>query len=157
MNDTDLVFMQKALEKAEEAADRGEVPVGAIIVLEGRIIASEHNRVEELFDVSAHAEMLAIRSASKVLGNWRLLGATLYCTLEPCSLCASAMLLSRLSRVVYAAPDIRFGAAGSLIDLFKEPHPCHHITPEKGPLGEASAELLRTFFQNRRRSNRESQ
>lgn len=143
--------MNLALAQAELAFLKGEVPVGAVIVLEGRPLALAHNRVEELHDVTAHAEILAIREASAQIGNWRLLEATLYCTLEPCAMCASAMLLARLKRVVYAAPDIRFGAAGSFINLFAEKHPCHQLTPEVGPCGGASAQLMRRFFQERRK------
>lgn len=148
--ETDNYFMAEALAEARKAFSLGEVPVGALIVHEGRIIAAAHNRVEEKRHVLAHAEMLALEEASRALDNWRLLECTLYSTLEPCTMCASALLLARVKRVVYAAPDLRLGAAGSFINLFAEKHPCHQIIPEKGPFAEESARLLREFFQQRR-------
>ncbi len=144
--------MERALELAKEAYAAGEVPIGAVIVLDGQIIGEARNRVEELQDVQAHAEMLAMRQASALVGNWRLLGATLYCTLEPCAMCAGAILLARLKRLVYAAPDKRLGASGSYTNLFIIEHPFHQITPEPGLLVEESAHLMRSFFQERRNS-----
>lgn len=146
----DLFFMQKALDLAKKAYKAGEVPVGAVLVLEGQVIAEFHNRVEELQDVQGHAEMLVLKEASLKLGNWRLLNSTLYCTLEPCPMCASALLLARVKRLVYAAPDKRLGAAGSFVDLFSLKHPYHHLVPEKGPLSLEAADLMRSFFQERR-------
>ncbi len=142
--------MKIALKLAKEAYEAGEVPIGAVIVLDGEVIAAARNRVEEFQDVQAHAELLVMRQAAALLGNWRLLGATLYCTLEPCAMCAGAILLSRLKRLVYAAPDKRLGAAGSYINLFTAGHPFHQINPEPGILAEESAHLMCSFFQQRR-------
>lgn len=142
--------MQKALAQAERAYKAGEVPVGAVIVLGDEIIAEGYNLVETRQDVQAHAEMLVLQEAARFRGNWRLNEMTLYCTLEPCTMCASAMLLSRLKRVVYAATDMRLGADGSFTNLFSLKHPYHQIRPEKGPLAAESAQLMRSFFQERR-------
>ena len=146
-------FMVEALKEAWEAFDAGEVPVGAVVVHEGQIIGRGHNQVELLQDATAHAEMLAIGAGAQALGGWRLEGCTLYTTLEPCCMCAGAVLLSRLSRVVWGAPDIRLGANGSYIDLFALPHPTHQITVTPHVLQEWCARPLQSFFQKRRTEN----
>lgn len=142
--------MQFALKEAHKAFDKGEVPVGAVIVFEDHIIAAAHNQVELLRDATAHAEMLAITAASDALGNWRLSDTTLYTTLEPCAMCFGAMLLSRIHTIVWSAPDLRHGANGSWIDLTAVPHPTHTPIIRHGILHDDSHALLRTFFRDRR-------
>lgn len=143
-------WMLEALKEAWKAFLDDEVPVGAVLVYEERVIARGYNQVERLRDATAHAEMLCLTSGSAFFENWRLNDTTLYCTLEPCSMCAGAMLLSRVPKVVWAAPDLRHGAAGSWVDLFAKPHPTHTLVMENGPLAEPSSELLKQFFQKRR-------
>ncbi len=150
MSNEDLKFMSEALEEARNAFTRQEVPVGAILVFEGKIIARASNCVEELQDATAHAEIVCIREAARILGNWRLNQSTLYCTLEPCAMCAGAMILSRVKRLVYGARDLRHGVDGSWASLIREPHPIHVVEVEGGVLAEESAELMRRFFQERR-------
>ena len=147
-------FMLEALKEAWKAFLMGEVPVGSVLVQKGKVIARGHNQVEMLNDATAHAEMLCITSGEVALENWRLSDTTLYVTIEPCSMCAGAMLLSRVPNLVWGAPDIRHGANGSWIDLFAKPHPMHTITIQNGVLGEYSAALLRDFFQKRREENK---
>lgn len=149
-SEEDQFFMQQALQEAQEAFVMGEVPIGAILVRGGSILAKAHNLVETRQDATAHAEMLCLQQASQVLQNWRLVNTTLYCTLEPCSMCAGAMLLSRVERLVYAAPDIRHGADGSWCALLSQTHPTHRLIVERGLLAEPSADLLRRFFRKRR-------
>eukprot|EP00741_Cyanophora_paradoxa_P024137 tig00021742_g23312.t1 len=149
----DEEFMRRALRLAREAAARGEVPIGAVVVRDGEVVAEGANEVEGLRDATAHAEILAIRSASRAVENWRLEGTTLYCTLEPCSMCLGAMLLARVGRVVYGAPDLRHGAMGSWVHLLEAgpPHPMHpSLRSTRGVLAEDSAELMRAFFRARR-------
>jgi tRNA(adenine34) deaminase len=148
-------FMLEALKEAWKAFQKEEVPVGAVLVREGRIIARGHNQVEMLQDATAHAEMLCITAGEVACENWRLADTTLYCTMEPCSMCAGAMLLSRVPKLVWGAPDLRHGANGSWIDLFATPHPMHTLTIVKGVLGEFSAAMMRDFFQKRREENKE--
>jgi tRNA(adenine34) deaminase len=138
-------FMKMAFEQANLAYNGGEVPVGAIVVFQNQIIASAHNQVESLQDATAHAELLAIRRAASYLGNWRLLDCTLYCTLEPCHMCAGAMILSRLKTAVWAAPDLRHGAGKSLTC-----HPIHKVSTMEGLFAAESAALLKKFFQESR-------
>lgn len=148
----DAFFMRAAIAEAKKAYKEGEVPVGAVIVFENKIIARGHNQVELLKDATAHAEMLVIGSAANALENWRLLGTTLYCTIEPCAMCAGAMLLSRIARLVWGAPDIRHGAGGSWVDLFKIKHPTHTIEVTSGILQDECAALMTGFFHERRNS-----
>ncbi|MCI5065474.1 nucleoside deaminase [bacterium] len=149
----DLIFMREALSLAAEAASSGEVPVGALVVRSGEVIARGRNRVEERQSALAHAELLALEEASAVTGNWRLSDCTLYVSLEPCTMCASAIRLSRLSRVVYGAPDLRLGGFGSFLDLSSAT--LYGQPPEivGGVLAEESARALRVFFQARRKEN----
>jgi tRNA(adenine34) deaminase len=146
-------FMREALKEAEKAFKKGEVPVGAVIVYNGEIIARAHNEVETQQDASAHAEMLCLKAAARYLGSWRLTGATLYCTLEPCSMCAGAMLLSRIETLVWGAKDLRHGADGSFIDLLSRKHPTHQLKVVPHVLQEESSALMKSFFQERRREN----
>lgn len=147
----DEKFMLEALKESWKAFKADEVPVGAILVKEGRIIARGSNQVEMLNDATAHAEMLCITSGESALGNWRLTGSTLYCTIEPCSMCAGAMLLSRVTTLVWGAPDLRHGANGSWINLFEPTHPTHQVEIRKGVLEEQCAWLMREFFQIQRK------
>ena len=137
--------MRAAIEEAKLAGDAGEVPVGAVIVCNGEVIASAHNEREALSDPTAHAEVLAIRRAARKLGRRRLSGCTLYVTLEPCPMCAGAILNSRISRVVYGASDAKCGACGSVCDLFSMAFN-HHPVVEKGLRQEACTALLQDFF-----------
>ncbi len=146
-------FMREALKEAQKAFEKGEVPVGAVLVYEGKIIARAHNEVETQKDASAHAEMLCIKAGARYFENWRLAGATLYCTLEPCSMCAGALLLARVEKLVWGAKDLRHGADGSFIDLLARKHPTHQLKVEAGVLQEESADLMRRFFQTRRKEN----
>ncbi|MGI5876675.1 MAG: tRNA adenosine(34) deaminase TadA [Dethiobacteria bacterium] len=146
----DEEYMRVALDMAKEAFKRGEVPIGAVLLHEGRILAKNHNRREELQDATAHAEILVLREAGKLLGGWRLLGTTLYVTLEPCPMCAGALVQARVSRLVYGTSDPKGGAAGSLYDIPRDPRLNHRLEVEEGFLKEESAALLQSFFQKRR-------
>jgi tRNA(adenine34) deaminase len=149
----DEAFMLEALKEAWKAYSAEEVPVGAVLVKDKRIIARGYNQVEMLKDATAHAEMLCLTAGESALENWRLTDTTLYCTLEPCMMCAGAFFLTRISRLVYGAPDIRHGVLGSFIDVTKNKHPMHEFAIEKGVLAPFSAELMRMFFQQRREKN----
>jgi tRNA(adenine34) deaminase len=142
--------MEEALRLAREAGDASEVPVGAVALLEGRIVGRGRNRREEDRDPTAHAELLALREASRTLGRWRLTGVTLVATLEPCAMCAGAMVLARIDRLVYGADDPKAGAAGSLQDLTADPRLNHRFPVERGLRREDCAALLREFFRARR-------
>lgn len=146
----DEEFMRRALDQARLAFAAGEVPVGAVLVLQGTIIAEAHNEVEGKQDASAHAEILCLQRGAQKLGNWRLQEAILYCTLEPCTMCAGAFFLYRLKRVVWGAPDLRHGAHGSWIDVRQERHPTHELEVSSGILREECGDLMRAFFQKRR-------
>lgn len=150
-DELDFYFMQAALKEAKIAFTEREVPVGAVLVLQNKIIAKGHNQVELLKDATAHAEILTLTAGSAALGDWRLNEATLYCTLEPCMMCAGAMFASRLKRLVWAAEDVRMGANGSWIDVFREKHPFHTIAVTKNILREEASLLLKEFFQKRRK------
>lgn len=151
--DDDERFMLEAIRQAWKAFQQDEVPVGAVLVHEGKIIARGYNQVEMLKDATAHAEMLCITAAEAAIDNWRLVNTTLYCTMEPCCMCAGAMFLSRVPTIVWGTEDIRHGANGSFVDLFATVHPTHQISVRKGILREACAALMRMFFQMRRRQN----
>jgi tRNA(adenine34) deaminase len=150
---TDQEAMREALELARGAAERGEVPVGAVAVHEGRVVGRGQNAREGAHDPTAHAELLAIQEAAHVLGRWRLTGVTVYVTLEPCAMCAGAMVLARIDRLVYGAADPKAGACGSLLDLSADPRLNHRFPVERGVLGEEAGELLRAFFRARRGGN----
>jgi tRNA(adenine34) deaminase len=147
---TDIEFMQRALTEARAAADAGEVPVGSVVVHNGKVIGHAGNRTIRDQDPSAHAEMLAIRQAAAVLGSWRLTGCTLYVTLEPCAMCAGAMVLGRVERVVFGAWDEAAGMAGSAGDILRHPRLYHRPQVMSGVLADESARLLRDFFRRRR-------
>jgi tRNA(adenine34) deaminase len=146
----DIVWMGCALEQARKAFDLGEVPVGAVAVYDKEIIGTGFNRKERDKDPAAHAEMIALRQAAQKLGNWRLIGVTLYCTLEPCPMCAGAMIQGRLQRLVYGAPDTRFGADGTVIDVLGEPAFNHCVQVTSGILAEEAGDLLQRFFRRLR-------
>lgn len=146
----DEKFMVEALKEAHKAYENKEVPVGAVLVYDGRILAKGQNQVELLNDATAHAEMIAMTGGASKLENWRLNDAILYCTLEPCAMCLGAALLSRVSRIVYGAKDLRHGALGSWVNLLDKPHPTHSLIVTGGVYETYAAELLTTFFRNRR-------
>jgi len=147
---TDLEAMQAALDEARLAAEAGEVPIGAVIVHGGEIVACGQNRVLRDVDPTAHAEMVALRAAAQALGNYRLNGCTLYVTLEPCAMCAGAMIHARPDRLVFAAPDPKAGAAGSVLAVVNHAQLNHQMQVEQGILAEEAGELLRGFFRERR-------
>lgn len=142
--------MKKALEEAEKAYLKGEVPVGAVLVYQKKIISSAHNQVESLKDATAHAEILCLRQGSQFMQNWRLVDTVLYSTLEPCIMCAGAAILSRVKACVWAAPDVRHGGGGGIVDVFGIKHPIHMVKKYNGVLKDASAELMKKFFIARR-------
>jgi tRNA(adenine34) deaminase len=146
----DLQAMQASLDEARLSGEAGEVPIGAVVVYEGAIIARGQNSVLRNVDPTAHAEIVAMRAAATALGNYRLLGCTLYVTLEPCAMCAGAMIHARLDRLVYAAADPKAGAAGSVLAVLNHPQLNHQMQIDQGILAEESAELLRSFFRERR-------
>ena len=148
--DGDRLWMARALEMARLAQTRGEVPVGAVIVRDGKLLSEGHNLTVTLADPTAHAEVVAIRLATARQGDWRLEGATLYTTLEPCTLCSGALVLARVPRVVYGAADPKAGMAGSLGNLLQDSRLNHHAEVTAGVLAEASSHLLQTFFRIRR-------
>ena len=146
----DLEYMQLAIGEARAAAEEGEVPVGAVVVREGQVIGVGHNRREADQDPTAHAELLAVQQAAKRLGAWRLSGATLYVTLEPCAMCAGALVLARVDRVVFGARDPKAGAVVSLMQLLSDARLNHRPEVEEGLLGEECSELLKSFFKRLR-------
>jgi len=148
MNDRDA--MDAALDQARLAAEGGEVPIGAVVVYQGVIIAHAQNCVIRHVDPTAHAEMIALRTAAKAVSNYRLTGCTLYVTLEPCAMCAGAMIHARIDRLVYAAADPKAGACGSVLSVLNHPQLNHQMQVEQGIGAEESAELLRGFFRERR-------
>jgi tRNA(adenine34) deaminase len=146
----DRQFMQQAIEQAQLAALAGEVPVGAVLVRDGQVISKAFNKPITNYDPSAHAEMLALRQAALAEQNYRLPGTTLYVTLEPCTMCAGAMLHARVDRIVFGAPDPKTGAAGSVMDVFSMKQINHQTTIEGGMMSEECGQLLRNFFKERR-------
>src|SRR5690349_24279409 len=147
--------MRIALDQAHNAWLVGEVPVGAVIMRDGQVIATGYNRPITEHDPTAHAEIVALRHAANLLGNYRLPDCELYVTLEPCAMCAMALMHARMKRVVFGAADPKTGAAGSVLDLFAEPRLNHHTALAGGVLAEASGRLLQDFFAERRRQYRE--
>lgn len=146
----DEKFMVEALKESWKAFIAEEVPIGAVLVKKGRIISRGYNQIEMLKDATAHAEMLCMTSGSSAVENWRLADTVLYCTIEPCAMCAGAMLLSRVPRLVWGAPDIRHGANGSWVNLFDKPHPTHTIEVTHGVLQDYCSSLMKEFFKLRR-------
>jgi tRNA(adenine34) deaminase len=146
----DVEAMRSAMEEARLAAEAGEVPIGAVMVREGAVVARSQNRVLRDNDPTAHAEIVALREAARAIGNYRLNGCTLYVTLEPCAMCAGAMIHARIGRLVYAAADPKAGAAGSVLSVINHPQLNHQMDVEQGILADEAAQLLRGFFQARR-------
>ena len=146
----DEEYMRLALERAAAAAAHDDVPIGAVVVRDGEVIGAAGNERELRQDPTAHAECLAIRAASLTLRGWRLVGAELYCTLEPCPMCAGAIQQARIARVIYGAPDQKIGAAGTVIDLLRSPRMLQRVQVTPGVLATESQELLRSFFASRR-------
>jgi tRNA(adenine34) deaminase len=155
LTDDDMPYMQRALELAAQAQERGEVPVGAVVVCEGVIAGEGHNRRELDQDPTAHAEMLALAQASKALGRWRLSGCTLYVTLEPCFMCAGALVNARVDRLVFGAADKKAGAVVSLAQVCEDARLNHRLIVDTGCLAQQSGDLLRGFFQEARARTRE--
>jgi tRNA(adenine34) deaminase len=150
---SDFECMEEALAEARLAAAAGEVPIGAVVAREGVIVGRGQNRVLRDLDPTAHAEIVALRAASAAVGNYRLPGCSLYVTLEPCAMCAGAMIHARLDKLLFAASDPKSGAAGSVLEVINHPRLNHRMLAEQGTLGEESAELLRSFFRERRQSD----
>jgi tRNA(adenine34) deaminase len=148
---SDLLHMTEALRHAEQAAREGEVPVGAVVVYQGRVIATGYNTREHDQDFTAHAELLAMQRASKILGTWRLTGCTVYVTLEPCAMCAGAMVQGRIDRCVYGASDPKGGFLGTVADLSCHPVLNHRFEVTRDVMGDAGGRLLKDFFQSLRR------
>ena len=144
----DEYFMKLALTEAAEAAHRGDVPVGALVVMEGRVLSAASNRKEK--DPTAHAEILALRKAALLLDTWNLRGAELYVTVEPCPMCAGALVLSRISRLVFGCPDPRAGACGTLYDIVRDTRLNHRCAVRSGVLENECADLMTSFFRRRR-------
>src|SRR5688500_5092930 len=147
--------MRLAIEEAQAAADAGDVPVGAIAVVDGEVVGRQRNRKEELNDPTAHAEVLLLRDVAARLGRWRLSDVTVYCTMEPCAMCAGAMVQARIPRLVYAVPDVRAGAAGSVFDVVRSPVLNHRIEVTGGVLAEAARAQLEAFFKGVRQRTAE--
>ena len=148
---SDINFMHSALVMAHHARDAGEVPVGAVVVKDNEIIGRGYNRSIAAADPTAHAEVMALRDAGRRLENYRLLGCTLYATLEPCAMCVGALFHARIMRLVYAAPDPKTGVCGSVIDLTSETRLNHHMQVSGGVLAEEASLLLKQFFAERRK------
>lgn len=150
MSETDLKWMRHAIDLAKRGAEQGEVPVGAVIVQDEKVIGEGWNQPIGKHDPSAHAEIVALRAAGQALENYRLLDTTLYVTLEPCVMCAGAIIHARVGRVVYGAKDPKAGAAGSIVNIFAEEKLNHHVSIEGGLLAEECGDLLSGFFRNKR-------
>jgi tRNA(adenine34) deaminase len=146
----DEYFMRLALREAERAPEHGDIPVGSVIVKDGEVIGAGHNEREVRADPTAHAELIALRDAARTLGSWRVLDSVIYVTLEPCAMCAGAMVLARVPRVVFGTTDPKAGAAGSVLNVLAEPRLNHRPQVESGLLAEDCADLLRSFFASRR-------
>jgi len=146
----DEYFMRLALREAQRASEHDDIPVGAVVVKDGEVIGSGHNEREVRADPTAHAEMIALREAARLLGSWRVLDSVLYVTLEPCAMCAGAIVLARIPRVVFGTADPKAGAAGSVLNILEEPRLNHRPQVESGLLAEDCADLLRAFFATRR-------
>lgn len=146
----DKNFMREALLEAKKAFANREVPVGAVLVHHGTIIARGHNLVEHHCDASKHAELICLQEGARAISNWRLLECTLYCTLEPCAMCAGAMALFRIKRLVYGAPDLRHGANGTVFNVLNTPHPIHQVDVSGGCCEEEAKALMKEFFSLRR-------
>lgn len=154
---TDADFMREALVEAKKAYDLGEIPIGAVLVHDGEIISRHHNRREMDHDATAHAEMLVIREACDALERWRLTGCTLYVTIEPCPMCAGAIINSRIDRVVYGASDYKGGAVESLFNVLSHPGLNHEPEVMSGVLADKCSQIMKDFFKMRRKARRSTQ
>lgn len=154
---TDADFMREALVEAKKAYDLGEIPIGAVLVHDGEIISRHHNRREMDHDATAHAEMLVIREACDALERWRLTGCTLYVTIEPCLMCAGAIINSRIDRVVYGASDYKGGAVESLFNVLSHPGLNHEPEVMSGVLADECSQIMKDFFKMRRKARRSTQ
>jgi tRNA(adenine34) deaminase len=150
MDEPDEILMRAALEEARTAAEAGEIPIGAVAVIGDGIVARAQNRILRDVDPTAHAEMVALRAAARAIGNYRLVDCELYVTLEPCAMCAGAMIHARLRRLVYGAADPKAGAAGSVLEVLNHPRLNHQMAVTAGVLAEECGEMLRGFFRERR-------
>jgi tRNA(adenine34) deaminase len=148
--EADVAFMETALGEARLAAERGEVPVGAVVVADGRIVARAGNRTITDCDPTAHAEIIALREAARAVGNYRLLGASLYVTIEPCAMCAGAMIQARIARLIYGADDSKAGAVRSCFSVLDHPQLNHHVEVTPGIRADEAAAVLKDFFAARR-------
>ncbi|MBE3588833.1 MAG: tRNA adenosine(34) deaminase TadA [Thermoanaerobacteraceae bacterium] len=148
-------YMREALAEAQKAYDLGEVPIGAVVVLKGEIIGRGHNLRETLVDSTAHAEILALREAARKLGDWRLVGATLYSTIEPCPMCAGALVQFRVQTLVYGAADPKAGAVDSIMDVVREPRFNHRVQVVSGVLAEECAAIIQRFFRELRQRDKQ--
>ena len=149
---TDEKFMRVAIEAAKIAEENGDVPIGAVIVHKGQIIAKAYNQREQLQDPTAHAEIIALTQAAAALGNWHLHDCTMYVTLEPCCMCAGALVLSRIERLVYSCDDPKAGACGSLYNIVQDQRLNHRLEITPGVLSNETSRLLQGFFQNKRKT-----
>ena len=150
MNPTDEDWMRRALREAELALEEDEVPVGCVIVLEGRMVGKAHNVRETMCDPTAHAEMVALTQAAQAIGDWRLSGCTVYCTLEPCCMCAGAMVNARVDKLVYGLADKKSGGCGSVVNILQLPQLNHRVEVKAGVLADEVLELMRRFFEPKR-------
>jgi tRNA(adenine34) deaminase len=146
----DQYFMRLALREASRALEHDDIPVGAVVVIDGEVLGAGHNERELRADPTAHAELIALRDAARSLGSWRVLDSVLYVTLEPCAMCAGAVVLARVPRVVFGTTDPKAGAAGSVLDVLAEPRLNHRPEVQSGLLAQECADLLRSFFASRR-------
>jgi len=147
---TDEDYMRTAVEEARTAAGKGEVPVGAVVVRGGQVLAKAHNLRETMSDPTAHAEILALRKAAERRGTWRLEGATVYCTLEPCAMCAGALVNARVERLVFGPTDEKSGACGTVVDLLNQPAFNHRVEACGGVLEDEALQVLQEFFRQKR-------
>ena len=152
----DVTYMKIALSEAHKAAEIGEIAIGAVLVLNGEVIAKAHNMRETWQDATAHAETIVIREACKKLNRWRLTGATLYVTIEPCPMCAGAIVMSRISRLVYGSPDSKAGAAESLFNVVNNPALNHMVEVTSGVCSEECTQVMKDFFKKRRSDNKQN-
>lgn len=153
LTDLDERYMRMAIDAAQVAEENGDVPIGAVIVYQNQVIGRAYNQREQLKDPTAHAEIVALTQAASFVGSWRLHGCTIYVTLEPCPMCAGALVLGRLDRLVYGCPDPKTGACGSLYDIVRDERLNHRLEVTPGILANDCATLLQTFFQQRRNNN----
>lgn len=152
---TDEFYMQLAIEEAKKAAERGEIPIGAVLVADGKVISAAHNMRETWHDATAHAEMITIMEACALLERWRLNDAALYVTVEPCPMCAGAIVNSRIKKLVYGCPDAKAGAAESIFNVVSNPNLNHSVEVKSGVCEEECAAVIKEFFKKRRKENKQ--